>query len=54
MDPRYKWIEVWPGTYQLVENDWYTTMKRRVEKHKEALRAGKLRRGRIPQYSGLP
>ena len=38
MDPRYEWVEVWPGTYQLHEAAWYTTMKRRVEKHKEALK----------------
>jgi hypothetical protein len=37
-DPRYEWVEVWSGTFLLKEAEWYTTMKRRVEKHKEALK----------------
>jgi hypothetical protein len=37
LDPRYEWVEVWPGTFQLQEAKWYTIYKEIVEEHKDLL-----------------
>lgn len=36
-DPRYEWVEVWPGTFQLRETEWYRMYKEIVEEHKDLL-----------------
>jgi hypothetical protein len=37
LDPRYEWVEVWPGTFQLKETEWYGVYKEIVEEYKDLL-----------------
>ena len=37
-DPRYEWVEVWPGTFQLREAEWWRIAQEVMEEHKDLLK----------------